>query len=747
MYTSAIDTTWQLFDPSSEISNLQAFLFFLFSLAWVLIKKSWDDQMRTFFCCICLLFFSLHGEEPKICLTMMVKNDEAVISRCLQSVKNIIDCISICNVGSTDETISIIKSFMLEQGLPGIIYNHKWKNGGYNRTLLAQTAQETIKNLDLPLNNTYFLVLDPDDILQVTPSFKKGSLQANSYLLLERFSDFFYCQYRPHLLRANTLWKSNGVIHEYWSCHGSLPSEKLSSLKIDNLIDPEIKEAKLEDNLGILTEAVKSQPNSAYYIFYLAQTNHALGRYNEAIRWYKESSEKEEDKEKAWFSKFMIAECYEKMAQWDRALFWYLDTYQFNPNRAEPLQKISVYYRTRGQNDLAYIFAKHGSRIPFPTSSLIFPLSPLTNYHFDEELSVTAYYTRFKDEGFTASNDLILRKNVPDYLKANTHRNLLFYVENLNNTSFMPIDIELPLIVEGLEDKYNPMNPSIQKTDLGYKVICRTVNYTQQGAKTFHTVDPDGIFRTRNFLVHYTPDFKIVSQQEIIEDLPRDRIRTFSLEGLDDCRIFEYKNSSWFTCTTGDTNPFGNFQISLCKLDPSAPTKTVDVEKLTPLQGPDPYRCEKNWLPFVKNDELYAIYSCFPFTIYKPNPETGECTTALSYEPKYDFSSFRGGAAPIKFDGGYLMLVHEVVLFPDSSRCYLHRFLHLNDEFVVQKISKPFTFQHKGVEYCCSMTIDHSGTQLILPIGIEDREALLCFIDLQTVRSLLHELPALESTL
>jgi hypothetical protein len=158
------------------------------------------------------------------------------------------------------------------------------------------------------------------------------------------------------------------------------------------------------------------------------------------------------------------------------------------------------------------------------------------------------------------------------------------------------------------------------------------------------------------------------------------------------------------------------------------------------LKGPDPFRCEKNWLPFVQKGTFYVIYSYDPFTIYKPDMQTGECELDLIYEPTHDFTQFRGSAGPIPFDDGYLILVHEVVHYPDFSRCYLHRFIYLDHRFFVKQVSKPFTFLHQGVEFCISMTLDHTGTQLVLPIGIEDSKAYLCLVDLKTIRSLLTTL-------
>ena len=171
----------------------------------------------------------------------------------------------------------------------------------------------------------------------------------------------------------------------------------------------------------------------------------------------------------------------------------------------------------------------------------------------------------------------------------------------------------------------------------------------------------------------------------------------------------------------------------------------VNVETLIPLFGPDPNRCEKNWLPFVKNNELHLIYSYSPFTIYKTffDPVSGRVMQQVlkpNENPTHDFSRFSGSAAPIEFDNGYLLLVHETI-YDDTQRNYMHRFLYMDPDFNIRKMSKPFTFLHKGIEYSCGMTIDHSEKNLVLAVGIEDREAYLCTVDLDLVRGLLEPLP------
>jgi glycosyltransferase involved in cell wall biosynthesis/predicted GH43/DUF377 family glycosyl hydrolase len=681
--------------------------------------------------------------NTKICLTMIVKNEEMIIERCLNNVKGVVDCISICDTGSSDKTVQVIENFLKETGIPGKVHRHKWVNFGHNRTHSVLAAQKMLADFGFPLDNSYLLLIDADMVLVVDPSFSKESLLHDSYSVIQTNTSQSYGNTR--LIRASLPWECKGVTHEYWSCKADCREVRLPTLRIDDRNDGGCKADKFERDIRLLTQGLQDEPENERYMFYLAQSYHALRNYEDACKWYKARIRKGGWYEEVGYSKFMLGQTFEDMGDWDRALHAYLDAYQYNPARAEPLHKISSYYRKNQQHNLAYLFAKHGTQVPFPIQQDLFIAYPIYDYLFDEDISISAYYTPFKEEGFAATNRLILNKNVPGYVKEQAYKNIVHYVPNLMNASYQPVKIDLPRIREGFEARFNPMNPSIRKTEKGYDLICRTVNYITIEAKHFKTMDlldPTNKIITRNFLVQYDPDFKLLSQQEIIDELPRKKTKYYNMEGLEDCRIFAYNNSTWFTCTTTDTNPCGQHQVSLCKLEDGRSSPIAHVERLIPLIGPNPDRCEKNWLPFVVNGQLHMIYSYDPLIIYRPEinkTDLAICVETRNEASKYDFSRFSGSAPPIPFDDGFLLLIHETVF--DDKRIYLHRFVFLDKNLNIKQISKPFIFLHKGVEYCCGITLDHSATKLVMSIGIEDREAYLCHVDLKTVRSLLEPLP------
>lgn len=676
---------------------------------------------------------------------MIVKNEGKIIERCLNSVRGIVDYISICDTGSTDDTVSVIEEYLQKTGIPGAVHSHKWENFGHNRTLSVIAAQEFLRQIGAWPQDTFLLLLDADMMLEIAPGFDKDTLTADHYLMRQLNHSYIY--YNTRLIRASLPWVCVGATHEYWACKVPCLEQRLEALFIDDRDDGGSKADKFERDVRLLTKELEEQPGNTRSVFYLATSYHCLNQYEEAIKWYETYIGMGGWYEEVWYCKFMIGTIYEELEEWDLALSSYLDAFQSNPGRAEPLQRISNYYRLHEQYDLAYFFAKQGSMIPYPHHQSLFIAFPVYDYLFDEDISISAYYTPYKDEGFAAVNRLMTKKGIPYYIKEQAYHNALFYINGLENALYKPIKIDLPFVRKEMGMRYNPMNPSIKKTEEGYDVILRTVNYMQIGAKYFQSLDmldPNNTFRTRNFLVKYDKNFNLLSQQEIIEDLPRQHFNVMNVEGLEDCRIFEFDGSAWFTCTTLDTSPMGQPQVSLGKLSDDIEDSIVTVEKLIPMIGPNPYRCEKNWLPFVIEDELHLIYSYDPFIVYKPSLEEpymlmDQKSQVIHRESKRDLTRFSGSASPIPFDDGYLLLIHET-FYENDFRIYLHRFMYLDCDLNMTKISKPFNFLHKGIEYCCGMAIDHEEKKLVMTIGLEDREAHFCTVDLNIVRKMLEKL-------
>ena len=94
--------------------------------------------------------------KNSICLNMIVKNEAHVIIKTLTNICSYINFSYwvISDTGSTDDTKSVITNFFKKNNIKGEIYDDKWKDFGYNRTVALAHAYNKSK---------YLLIFDADD--------------------------------------------------------------------------------------------------------------------------------------------------------------------------------------------------------------------------------------------------------------------------------------------------------------------------------------------------------------------------------------------------------------------------------------------------------------------------------------------------------------------------------------------------------------------------------------------------------
>ena len=87
--------------------------------------------------------------SPQISLCMIVKDEEALLPRCLSSVQGIVDEIIVVDTGSTDRTVAIAQAFGAS------VYHHPWQDN------FAAARNESLRHA----HGDWILVLDADETL------------------------------------------------------------------------------------------------------------------------------------------------------------------------------------------------------------------------------------------------------------------------------------------------------------------------------------------------------------------------------------------------------------------------------------------------------------------------------------------------------------------------------------------------------------------------------------------------------
>src|SRR5678809_751462 len=153
------------------------------------------------------------GCMPRICLSMIVKDEESVIERCLDSVLPLVDMAVIVDTGSTDGTEAAIRRASEKHGKHIHVQFTEWRDYSYNRNQALEYAREILASSngtnDWP--DDYILVMDADDVLRPAPSLLEldGS---DGYTAHYHLNDLTWG--RVILCKAGVPWQYFYPVHE-----------------------------------------------------------------------------------------------------------------------------------------------------------------------------------------------------------------------------------------------------------------------------------------------------------------------------------------------------------------------------------------------------------------------------------------------------------------------------------------------------------------------------------------------------
>lgn len=349
--------------------------------------------------------------KAHIGLCMIVKNEEPVIERCLNSVKPLIQTWTIVDTGSIDNTKQIIQTVMKD--IPGELHERPWKNFGHNRTEAIQLARE---------RSDYLFFIDADEILQFPEPDKLPALTADVYGITIIHGNLRYS--RSCLVATRLPWKYHGVLHEYLDAGRHIEPTPISGLSVIYTHEGARSKnpRKYYDDALVFEQALKEEPDNLRYRYYLAQSWRDAGEIDKAIQAYQHRAALRGWVEEDWHARYQVARLMDRAHYPAGSVInAYLQAYDFRPTRAESLVWLGAYLRYRKRWSSAQALLLTANLIPFPKDRL-FIEADCYGWRRIDELAMTYYHTDNKSLAKTLWGS-ILKDTLPQEQRLRIQKN------------------------------------------------------------------------------------------------------------------------------------------------------------------------------------------------------------------------------------------------------------------------------------------------------------------------------------
>ena len=650
-----------------------------------------------------------------LCLNMIVKNEANIITRLFDSVISIIDCYCICDTGSSDDTINTIKEYFKKKNIPGKIIQEPFVHFSHNRNLAMKECNEMAD---------YLLLLDADMILQLNNFDKQFLINYNHFHIFQGNDNFYYKNIR--IIKNDKKFNYNyiGSTHEYIShnddCIYTTIDKNIFFIK--DIGDGGCKYNKFQRDIQLLTNAIQVEPNNTRNYFYLANSYYDIQNYDEAINYYKKRIDLKEWKQEVWYSYYKIGLSYMNLNNFSSALFYFLEAYDYFPDRIENIYEIVKYYRNNSKHKLAYHFYKLAeSKLNLKKDDWLFLHNDVYSHKLYFEYIIISYYNNIKNINnefiklFNSSTDKNINNNVLSNLKFYDIKLIPIRIINFDNLiSFN--DINFYSSSSCLIKKFNSDN---------YLLNIRYVNYK---------INNNGSYSYENNIISLNKFLELDAEFNIIQDFfiqKYDDINNFNdmYIGIEDLKIFNFKNKTYFIGT--DYNyQIGKIGISYGIYDYN---KNYNLNIIKLQQNFSNTNCEKNWIFTTLNDELLVIYKWSPLVICEI--KENHIIPVISKNMPSFFSIIRGSTCEsIDLETREKWFICHFVSH-ETPRKYYHIFVVLDDNLNLLKYSAPFKFENEFIEYCLSISIENE--KIFINYSTWDKTTKIGIYDKKYIESLL----------
>jgi hypothetical protein len=292
---------------------------------------------------------------------MIVRNEAAIIRRCLDSVTSYIQWWCILDSGSSDGTCDIIRQWAAETGIPGELHHDNFIDFSTARNRALDRCRAS------PLPWDYVLMMDADLVLATANNNWPAHLSAESYGLahVPRSGQVWW---RTMLLSRRSTARYVGRTHETLDQRAEMP---LFDVWLPDFSDGHSRAVKFDRDLELLVLDLTDDIRNPRSWHYLGLTLAMIGRPHDAIMAYDIRKHMLGDRAENHAAQLNCARC--QLMVGDVAAF--VDgmeaTFARWPGMVEPIVSLSKYYASTGQVDLCANAIGRGMQVGQQMTGLI----------------------------------------------------------------------------------------------------------------------------------------------------------------------------------------------------------------------------------------------------------------------------------------------------------------------------------------------------------------------------------------
>ncbi len=304
--------------------------------------------------------------EPTLSVCLIVRNEEANLPACLQSLNQLGHQTVVIDTGSTDRTREIAHRHQAQ------VFNFPWQND------FSAARNHAIEKA----TGDWILFIDADDRLPAAShqAIKNAIAQAPDHIwgyigtyqkvnpdsAAPSLHDDYTLKCR--LFRNRPELRYQGLVHEY------LPLDQhpnhftiAERLVIEHHKTPVAAQESLARNIEILTAAYHQDRKNPRYLYYLGSSHKCLGNPKLAIKFLKKHLKcKDIDHEDRWHTTLQIAESYAQLKNIRAYLKWCDRAIKIDRRHVEPYLYLGDYCLEEGDYEKAQTFYEQASRLKIP---------------------------------------------------------------------------------------------------------------------------------------------------------------------------------------------------------------------------------------------------------------------------------------------------------------------------------------------------------------------------------------------